>query len=122
MKSDHRQSLGHLGESLAAKFLGNKGYTITERNYHTPYGEIDLVVQRNGVIVFVEVKTRASKTLGPPEISVTPRKKEHMRDAAEYYIQQHPELDNDWRIDVISIQILAGDSTPLIIHFENAIS
>jgi putative endonuclease len=122
MKAGHRQDLGHRGESLAAKFLENKGYTVKKRNYRTPYGEIDLVVQREDVVVFVEVKARASQSLGPPEISITPRKAEHMHSAAAYYIQQHPELNNDWRIDVIAIQIRPDDPAPLIDHFENALS
>jgi putative endonuclease len=122
MKLDHRQSLGRRGESLAAKFLESKGYTITHRNYRTSYGEIDLIARREGVVVFVEVKARASKTLGPPEISITPKKAEHMRCAAEYYIQEHPELNNDWRIDVIAIQMHAGGFAPLINHFENVIN
>jgi len=122
MKPGYRQSLGHLGESLAADFLKDQGYMIIGRNFRTPYGEIDLVAQIDEVIVFVEVKTRASKSLGPPEISITPKKQEHIRCAAEYYIQLHVELHNDWRIDVITIQIPKADSPPLIDHFQNAIS
>jgi putative endonuclease len=122
MKPARRQSLGHLGETMAAAFLGRNGYTILERNYRTPYGEIDLIIMRNNVIVFVEVKTRASSTLGPPEISITARKEEHMRNAAEYFIQQHSEMINDWRIDAITIQIQADNSQPLIDHFENVIT
>jgi putative endonuclease len=122
MKSARRQSLGHLGESLAATFLEKIGYTILERNWRTPYGEIDLITQRDEVIAFVEVKTRTSRSLGPPEISITPRKQEHMRCAAEYYIQQHPELIKDWRIDAITIQLHTDNSPPLIDHFENVIS
>lgn len=122
MKSTHRQSLGHLGESLAASYLERQGYSIVERNVRTPYGEIDLIAAHQEAIVFLEVKTRASKSLGPPEISITSKKQEHMRSAAEFYIQQHPELQNDWRIDVITIQ-LGGDKTPPIIdHFENVLS
>ena len=122
MKSARRLSLGHLGESIAAAFLEKKGYTILERNWRSPYGEIDLIVMENNVITFVEVKTRASSSLGPPEISITPRKEEHMRSAAEYYIQQHPELINDWRIDAVTVQIQANDSPPIIDHFENVIT
>lgn len=122
MKSGHRQSLGRKGESLAAAYLERQGYSIIDRNLETPYGEIDLIARQSNVIVFVEVKTRASSSLGPPEISITPRKAEHMRCAAEYYIQQHPELSNDWRIDAFSVQIQAGDIPPLIDHFENVIS
>jgi putative endonuclease len=122
MKSSRRQSLGHLGESLAAAFLEKKGYTILERNWRTPYGEIDLITLLNDVIAFVEVKTRASSSLGPPEISITPRKEEHMRCAAEYYIQQHPEMIYDWRIDAVTIQLHVDNTPPLIDHFENVIS
>jgi len=122
MKSARRQSLGHHGESVAAEFLEKKGYTILERNWRTPYGEIDLIAMEKNVVTFVEVKTRASSSLGPPEISITPRKEEHMRNAAEYFIQQHPELVNDWRIDAITIQIQADGSPPLIDHFENVIT
>jgi len=122
MKSDQRQSLGQMGESIAGVFLKNKGYTILERNWRTPYGEIDLVASQNATIVFVEVKTRASRSLGPPEISITARKAEHMHDAAEYYIQQHPELMNDWRIDLITIQLQPKDSPALIDHFENVLA
>ncbi|OGO14372.1 MAG: YraN family protein [Chloroflexi bacterium RBG_16_47_49] len=122
MKSGHRQSIGHIGESIAATFLKNQGYTILEMNHRTPYGEIDLITQLGNVIVFVEVKTRASRSLGPPEISITQRKAEHMRCAAEYYIQQHPELHNDWRIDALSILLHAGETPPSIDHFENVIN
>ena len=122
MKPDHRKSLGKRGESIAAEFLEEQGYTILERNYRTPYGEIDLISKKNDSVVFIEVKTRASSTLGPPEISITRRKAEHMRDAAEYYIQQHPNLNNDWRIDVVALQIQSADTPPKIEHFENAIS
>ena len=122
MKSDRRQTLGHRGEVLAANMLENKGYIILERNWRTPYGEIDLIAQHDDVITFVEVKTRASRSLGPPEISITPRKEAHMRSAAEYYIQQHPELTNDWRIDAITIQLNTDNTPPLIDHFENVIS
>jgi len=122
MKSARRQSLGHFGESIAASFLEKKGYIILERNWRTPYGEIDLITKENDVVAFVEVKTRASSSLGPPEISITPRKEEHMRSAAEYFIQQHPELINDWRIDVVTVQIRVDNSPPLIDHFENVIT
>lgn len=122
MKSNQRQSLGHLGESIAADYLKNKGYMILERNWRTPYGEIDLIASDKETVVFVEVKTRASNSLGPPEISITPRKEEHMRNAAEYYIQQHPELITDWRIDLIAIQLQSKETPALIDHFENVLA
>jgi putative endonuclease len=88
------------------------------RNVRTPYGEIDLLVEKAGVVVFVEVKTRLSGTVGRPEVSVTPRKQQHMAACAEYYAQQHG-IDH-WQIDVVAIQRLASKAE--IKHFENAIS
>lgn len=117
-----RQSLGKRGKSIAAEFLKNKGYTILETNWRSPYGEIDLVANQDGVLTFVEVKTRASKSLGPPEVSITPRKLEHMRNTAEYYMQEHPDFIHEWRVDAIAIQLRAGGLPPLIVHFENVIS
>lgn len=122
MKPDHKRALGNLGETLAVDYLEKRGYAILERNYRTPYGEIDIISRYGETIVFVEVKTRLSSTLGPPEISITRRKQEHMRHAAEYYIQQHPELNNDWRVDVITLQMQNRKATPKVDHFENVIS
>lgn len=127
-----RQSLGRWGEALAASYLVDHGYSIFERNIRTPYGEIDLItylgkpgtdrpVEPGGVMVFVEVKTRATKTYGYPEASVTLRKQTHLLDAVQYYLQQHPELDCDWRIDVIAIERLDKNQPPLIHQFENAL-
>ena len=127
-----RQSLGRWGESLAAEYLSRQGYIILERNARTPYGEIDLVgfepdrgtalpSEHEPVLVFFEIKTRASTKFGPPELSVTPRKQAHLRDAAQYYLQEHPELNGSWRIDVIAIEFFRRDENPVIHHFENAV-
>lgn len=126
------KDLGKWGEALAADYLLNRGYTILARNERTPYGEIDLIVQQSssseigpeesqGVIVFVEVKTRTSKKFGYPEQSVTSRKQESLLSSAQYYLQEHSDKDIDWRIDVIAIERY-GDQEPIIHHFENAMS
>ena len=130
--STRKQSLGKWGEEVAARYLADRGYQILERNRRTPYGEIDLVawqpagqrdsLESEGTIVFIEVKTRASASLGYPEISVTPRKQAHLLDAAQYYLSEHQELRADWRIDVIAIQVLPEPQAPVITHFENAIN
>jgi putative endonuclease len=117
-----RQSLGKHGEAIAAEYLKNKGYSILETNWRSPYGEIDLVANQDGVLTFVEVKTRANKSFGPPEVSITPRKLEHMRKAAECYMQEHLDYINEWQIDAIAIEVRTGGLPPLIVHFENVIS
>jgi putative endonuclease len=121
MKPNRRQSLGKRGEALAAEFLEHEGFSILTRNFRTPYGEIDLIAKQADLVVFVEVKTRSSTSLGPPEISITSLKKEHIRCAAEYYIQQHEELQNDWRIDAVTIQLSDRSSPAQIDHFENIV-
>ncbi len=111
------QRVGHWGEEAAAEYLVGHGYEILDRNVRTPYGEIDLIARREGVVAFVEVKSRATRTLGPPEIAVTPRKRQHMLSSAAHYAQ-----DNDiehWQIDVIAVQ--RSGPRAEITHFENAV-
>ncbi len=69
----------------------------------------------------MEVKTRTSLRYGLPEEAITPKKMEHMQAAAQAYIQSHPEMGGDWRVDVISI-FRCPSGEPEIIHFENALS
>jgi putative endonuclease len=114
----HNQQIGKWGEETAAAYLTQKGCEIVGQNIRTPYGEIDIVARQGGVTIFVEVKTRTSNTMGLPEESITPRKREHMIACAEHYAAEH-EIDH-WQIDVISIEGKPG-STPKITYFENAI-
>jgi putative endonuclease len=116
--SRRNQKIGAWGEDVATEYLNEHGYAILARNYRTPFGEVDIVAEKEGLITFIEVKTRTSSSLGPPEISVTPRKQEHMLAAAEHYAQEH-ELDH-WQIDVLAVEGKPG-TQPAITHFENAI-
>ena len=111
------QRIGKWGEQAAADYLSAKGYEVIARNVRTPYGEIDLIAQKDNTTIFVEVKARTSKSLGPPEIAVTPRKQEHMLACAEHYAQQN-EIDH-WQIDVIAVERV--NSKAEITHFESAI-
>lgn len=133
----HRQALGAWGEDLAAAYLEQRGYAILNRNARTPYGEIDLVARQldpkaglgphgsagpGEVIVFVEVKTRRSTAYGLPEEAITSHKRDHMLASAQAYMQAHPELVANWRIDVVAIQCMPSPGQPRITHFENAVS
>jgi putative endonuclease len=119
---DYRRSLGRWGEQTAESFLVQKGYQILGRNIRTPYGEIDLIGEQAGMIVFIEVKTRASDDFGLPEEGITLKKGEHMINAAESYIQTHPDLGKGWRLDVIAIRRQPGNPLPEIVHFENVLT
>lgn len=118
------QAIGRWGEQQAADYLRRLGYEILDANARTPYGEIDLIARPPGhpTIVFVEVKTRRSASLGLPEISVDERKQAHLLAAVQAYLLVHPALGGDCRIDVIAIQYLPGMPEPQITHFENAIA
>ncbi len=116
----YRKEIGIWGEGIAADWLTEHGCEVIARNIRTPYGEIDIVARRGDVTLFVEVKTRTSDRMGLPEISVTPRKQQHMLAAAEYYAAEF-EIDH-WQIDVISIEGRPGaGAKPVVTHFENAI-
>lgn len=117
--SNARQSLGRWGEQVALRHLQAHGHTLEARNYRCPYGEIDLITRHQNDLVFVEVKTRQSSTYGPPELAITPRKRQHLLQTAQHYLLAH-ELDGQpWRIDVVTVQRSSGRAE--ITVFENAI-
>ena len=111
---------------IAINGFGRIGRNILRAALKEGMGELDLVALDPGdtpdnTIVFVEVKTRRSRRFGYPEEAVTSSKQDHLLSAALHYLQDHPELENDWRIDVIAIECYQNQE-PLIHHFENALS
>ena len=106
-----RKLLGRSGEDRAADYLADRGYTILERNYEAPYGEIDLIALDQGTLVFVEVKTRTTSAYGAPELAVNPRKQEHMVKAALGYLKFKKLHQMPCRFDVVAI---SGEQVELI--------
>ncbi|MFW5714171.1 MAG: YraN family protein [Brevefilum sp.] len=117
----YQKRIGNLGESIAADFLTDHGYQLMDKNFSTPYGELDLVFDDLGQVVFVEVKTRTSDTFGNPETSITEIKLERIQNAALLWLQAHPEIRDDWRMDVIAILLDAKGNVRDIQHFINVI-
>lgn len=112
------RKVGDRGEDLALRYLEGRGYKLLERNYRTRSGEIDLILRRGSVLVFVEVKLRRSTGFGDPAEAVTPRKQARIRACAEQYLaDRDPEFD-EARFDVVGI-LLRG-STPRIRHLQDA--
>ncbi|MDC7787886.1 YraN family protein [Rhodoplanes tepidamans] len=96
------QKLGLSAESRAAAYLMAKGYRIVARRYKTPVGEIDIVAQRLGTVVFAEVKARGS--LDAAAESVSPRQRARIIDAAQHWLAAHPKAAGlPLRFDVILI-------------------
>src|SRR5512139_3875725 len=99
--SNRRQSLGKRGEAYAADFLAARGYTVCARSWRCAAGELDLVTERDGQVIFVEVRTRQTDRLGTPEESITPAKRAKLIAAAQTYLVELGQTDRDWRIDVV---------------------
>lgn len=97
--------LGKLGEQIALGLLRKKGYKILDKNFRSRFGEIDIVAEDRGVLVFVEVKTRWSKKFGNPEEAVTPWKLRAIAKTGDYYKLTHPNTPELIRIDVVAIEI-----------------
>ena len=115
------KNLGKWGEEQAERYLEKNGVVILDRNIFTEYGEIDLLGLKDRCLLFIEVKTSQTRKYGFPEVSVNARKMEHMNKAAQKYIQDHEEISNDWRIDVVSIELNSQNGTE-IKWFKNAVN
>jgi putative endonuclease len=93
---------GLSAESRAAAYLMAKGYRIVAKRFCTPYGEIDIVARKRNLLVFIEVKARAS--LDDAAYAVTPRQQARIIDAAQAWLMAHPEhADFELRFDAVLI-------------------
>jgi putative endonuclease len=106
--SQKTSDLGRLAEDFAAAFLQGKGYKIIDRNFRSRFGEIDIVAEESGTLVFVEVKARWSQKFGSPVEAVTPQKLYKIRKTAEYYSLVRSRTNQKMRIDVVALEISGG--------------
>ncbi len=98
---------GIFGEDTACKFLEEHGINVIKRNFHSRAGEIDIIAKDKDTIVFVEVKTRATKAYGTPGEFVDLKKREKIIQTALYYLGCD---DIDMRFDVIEVMYrMRGD-------------
>ena len=98
----HKKVLGAKGEQLVETYLKNLGMKILKRNYRTPYGEADLIVQDGDEIAFVEVKTRSSERYGTPAEAVGDSKQKRYYKIAQFYALSIKEEPNA-RFDVAEV-------------------
>jgi len=113
---DPRRAFGNAGEETAARYLEARGFVVEAVQVKTRFGEIDLVCRQGAEVVFVEVKTRRSRTYGYPEEAITRAKFRTLVHCAEAWMQKHGGMERSWRIDVIAIEV-APDGTNDIVHF-----
>lgn len=115
----NNKSTGKLGEDLATRFLEQSGYQVLARNYHTRYGELDIICRQNQSLVFVEVKARRNIRFGYPEEAITPRKIQHLKKAAWHYLEEKQTAYREIRFDVITI-LLDDNNKGKINHIKYA--
>jgi putative endonuclease len=107
---DGRRGLGAAGEDAAGAAYRRRGYRVLARNWRCRIGELDLVVERRGVLVFCEVKSRRPGPVGAGYEAVTWRKRAKLRALAEAFLQETRVLPNAIRFDVASIVMRGGRS------------
>ncbi|MDD5692962.1 MAG: YraN family protein [Patescibacteria group bacterium] len=97
------REIGIIGEDIACKILIDMGYVIVERNYHSKFGEIDIIARLDTKIIFVEVKYKEDQGYGLPQEAVTRQKIRKIIKTARYYLHESELSETDWQIDVLAI-------------------
>jgi putative endonuclease len=117
----NRKQKGQAAEEAAVQYLSAVGYGILERNWRCRSGEIDVIAEANGRLVFIEVRSRSKNLLqGTPEESVTARKIQQVRSTAEFYLHMKHLENCSASFDVVSV-ILNGDlSVASLNHIRDA--
>ncbi len=99
----HKQNKGDKYELKALHYLQRKGLTLIAKNFHSRFGEVDLIMQDNDTIVFIEVRYRESTSHGSASESVTPRKQQKIIKTAKRFLSDRNLWDNNVRFDVVAI-------------------
>lgn len=120
--TDNRASTGRMGEGAAADYLANLGYRIVDRNWRCRIGEIDLIADDGGTLVFVEVRARTNPTkFGTALEAVTPLKQRQVREVAAYYLAQRKlAIFPSIRCDVVAVTFRVDGSIAELRHIPGA--
>ena len=110
----NRYKIGRNGEDIANNYLLEKGFKIIQSNFHTPYGEIDIICEKNSCIYFYEVKYRRSNKFGNAEESISQSKVNKLKKSIEVWLQQE---EKNFQINEILLNALIIDSNN-IMEFE----
>jgi len=115
--------LGSIGEDLAKEYFENKGFRVIQRNYRCKIGEIDLICEKEKILVFCEVKSRRSIVFGIPAEAIDSKKIRHIRRVASWFLSQRMCInrlysDYDIRFDVVEV-VFVNEGYE-INHVENA--
>jgi len=113
-----QKQVGDKGETLAEKYLRKKGYKILERNFQSYFGEIDIIAQDKGQIVFVEVKTKTGTGFGLPEEEFSFLKQKRLFRAIQSWIWKNKLKNENWRVDLIVINLSKDLKSSEIRHYK----
>lgn len=120
--AEQRRRLGDWGEAVAAAYLTQHGYEIVARQWRCAAGEIDIVAQRDGVLAFVEVRTRRGVDPGMAAGSITGSKRARLIMLACLFLAAHDlPADTPWRIDVVAIAATSWGRVAAIDHILAAV-
>lgn len=102
--SPTKQRRGRDAEEHVCAFLQQQGLQLTMRNYRSPFGEIDLIMQEHSTLVFVEVRYRTNTRFGTPAETVDMNKQARLRATAEHYLQNTPRASRKaCRFDIVAV-------------------
>ncbi len=121
--ADPRQTLGALGERVAARWFAAAGYAVLARRFRSGHRDLDLVVARAGVVAFVEVKTRRGPAFGGPLAAVHWRKRRELVRSAQVWVARHGRPGQAYRFDVFGVVVersAAGGVRVRVLHLADA--
>ena len=117
---DGRISLGSTAENLAAEYLERFGMRTLARNWRRQGGELDIVAQDSGTLVFVEVRSRTGEDSGHALEAVTPRKRAQVIRTARLYLQEEKWQASGFRFDVVGVTFSTDGRAPVLDYVPNA--
>jgi putative endonuclease len=115
-----RQQFGELGERIAERWLRRQGWRVVQRRFRNGHRDIDLVVEREGLVAFVEVKARRGQEFGDPVEAVNWKKQKELVRSASVWIDRHGRPAESYRFDVVGV-LVEGERVR-VRHVANAFS
>ena len=116
LKKAENLNIGKRGEDIARRHLEKKGYCVIEQNYRTKYSEMDLIATKDGVLVFIEVRTKTSERFGAPEDTINKQKIARLIRSAKAYLA-YKKHEGPARIDAVCVVL--GQEEERINHYES---
>lgn len=105
-----RLELGRRGEAIAEAYLAERGWAVLARNYRAGPKEIDLIAERSGIVAFVEVKTRTTRTGGTPLEPIRALKRRAVVTAARHWIHKNGRRGSVYRFDAIGVDLHGAEA------------